>query len=103
MVTGVIESVDQGSWHTVHCVPALAFLALFGDVGGLCTLGNVQAAAAAGIARSSQLMQPLARTTGGTQPFHHSTNHRLSSTLLQLGRAGHFIASVPYGLRPLWW
>ncbi len=43
------------SCHTVHREPALPSLRDLDDVGVLCTFNNIRAAAAAGIARSSQL------------------------------------------------
>jgi hypothetical protein len=38
---------------------------------------------------------------GDTAQTHHSTNHRPSTSLLQLGRAGRRVGSVLYGFRPL--
>jgi hypothetical protein len=77
----------------------------FGDVGAWCTFSKKPAAV--GIARSSELSGPLARAgsqydmAGGTARPSQLKNHRPSTALLQLGRAGRRYGSVLCGLLPL--
>ncbi len=70
----------------------------FMDVGVLCTFINI---AAAGIARSSQLSSPLPgqvvqynMQAVRVLPVHHSTHHRLSAPVLQLGKPGRRVGSA---------
>jgi hypothetical protein len=87
-----------GSSHTVHREPTPAFLAWFQWCRCFCTFINISVA---GIARSAQLSSPLPGQ--GVQyniqpvqvlPVHHSTHHRLSTPVLQLGKPGRRDGSV---------
>ena len=83
----------------MECRP-LPSLCHFANVGVLSTFSDISAAAAAGFARSSQLSSPYAGQA--VRPAHHSTNHRFSSPLLQLGRAGRPFWVNSLRLQPLW-
>ncbi len=72
----------------------------FSDFGVLCTFSNIAAAAAAAMARSSQLHSPLSGLAVqydiamGIRPTQHSTNLRPSTPLLQGNRTPRWVGSL---------
>ncbi len=114
----------MGGPVVLHCRPMLSLLSNQGavilyaepslcnnsDVGVLCTFSNmVAAAAAAGIARSSQLHSPLSgqavQYTRWQGVYGPPITVRIiihPTPFLQLGRAGRRVGSLLYVLRPLW-
>jgi hypothetical protein len=92
------RELSSCKWSAGLCFPSVISV-----MSEFCVL--IQAAATAGIARSSQMSSSLAgqavKVKAGVRHIYHSANHTPPSPRLHLGRAGRRVGSILYGLRSL--